>query len=219
MVLWSLEKNIKFSVRSMYNALTRSDAGIYHKMLWKGKIPTKIKIFMWLLMNDAILTKDNLLKRKWQGDPTCYFCDEPESISHLFFHCHVAKSVWAIVAKCFGADTVPGNLDQSWRWCDRWLPLGRKYHVLGVSAICKSRNKACFDKIIIKSPLDIICHMCALMKYWAGLFAEPNKEQLIEGINTMLRLANRILKRQREEQDDAGRILGGDQDGQDDTPA
>jgi len=35
----------------------------------------------------------------------------------------------------------------------------------------------------------------------------------------MLRLANRILKRQREEQDDAGRILGGDQDGQDDTPA
>jgi len=69
----------------MYNALTRSDAGIYHKILWKGKIPTKIKIFMWLLMNDAILTKDNLLKRKWQGDPTCYFCDEPESISHLFF--------------------------------------------------------------------------------------------------------------------------------------
>ena len=127
------------------------------------------------------------------------------------------------MAKCFGADTVPGNLDQSWRWCDRWLPLDRKYHVLGVSAICwaiwKSRNKACFDKIIIKSPLDIICHMCALMKYWAGLFAEPDREQLIEGINTMLRLANRILKCQREDQEDAGRILGGDQDGQDDTPA
>jgi len=35
----------------------------------------------------------------------------------------------------------------------------------------------------------------------------------------MLRLANRILKCQREDQEDAGCILGGDQDGQDDTPA
>lgn len=57
-VLWSLEKNNNFSVKSMYNALTRSDARTCHKMLWKGKILAKIKLFMWLLMNDAILTKD-----------------------------------------------------------------------------------------------------------------------------------------------------------------
>ena len=137
-VLWTLEKNNKFSVKSMYNALTRSETGIYYKMLWKGKILAKIKLFMRLLMNDAILTKDNLLKRNWQGDPACYFCDDFENISHLFFQCHVAKSMWAIVAKCFGADTIPRNLEQSWRWCNRWLPFGRKYHVLGVSAICFS---------------------------------------------------------------------------------
>lgn len=43
---WSLEKNNKFSVKSTYNALTRNDAGVYHKLIQKGKIPAKIKIFM-----------------------------------------------------------------------------------------------------------------------------------------------------------------------------
>lgn len=81
-IRWSLEKNNKFSVKSTYNALTSNDAGVYHKLIWKGKIPAKIKIFMWLMINDAILTKDNLIRRKWKGDPACHFCDNHESISH-----------------------------------------------------------------------------------------------------------------------------------------
>ena len=67
-------------------------------------------------------------------------------------------------------------------------------------------------KFVIKSPLDIFCHICALMKYWAGLYAESDKEQLVEGINTMLRVAKGILKRQREEAEAAGQL----QDGEDD---
>jgi hypothetical protein len=50
------------------------------------------------MTNDAILTKDNLIKRKWKGDPVCYFCSNPESIQHLFFQCPVAKTIWAVVA-------------------------------------------------------------------------------------------------------------------------
>lgn len=64
-----------------------NDSGPYHKKIWKGKIPAKIKIFLWLMMNNAILTKDNLLKRKWTRDPSCYFCENDENISHLFFQC------------------------------------------------------------------------------------------------------------------------------------
>jgi len=37
------------------------------------------------------------------------------------------------------------------------------------------------------------------MNYWAGLYAEPDKEQIIEGINTMLKVMKGILKRQKEE--------------------
>jgi hypothetical protein len=75
--------------------------GYITKKIWKGKIPAKIKIFMWLMTNEAILTKDNLIKRKWKGDPDCYFCSHPETISHPFFQCPVAKTIWAVVAKVF----------------------------------------------------------------------------------------------------------------------
>lgn len=189
--------------------------GTYHKNIWKGKIPAKIKIFLLLMTNDAILTKDNLLKRNWKGDPTCYFCNYTEDISHLFFQCCVAKTIWAVVAKCFGANTIPRNLNQCWQWCNKWLPFDKKYHVWGVAAVCwaiwKAHNKACFDKKkIINSPLDII-NVCA--------YAEPDRDQLLEGVNTMLRVAEKILKRQKDDMEGAKRVKDGSSDGGGNTSA
>jgi hypothetical protein len=133
-ISWIFEKSGRFSVKSVYNGLTKNDSGLYHKKIWKGKIPPKIKFFMWLLTNDAILTRDNLVKRKWVGDPSCLFCDSAESVDHLFFQCPVAKVIWSIVAKCFGATNIPTNLQQCWKWCEYWLPHGVGYccHLLGI---------------------------------------------------------------------------------------
>jgi hypothetical protein len=47
----------------VYEHLTIGDVGTDYKKVWSAKMPTKIKIFMWLIEQDAILTKDNLLKR------------------------------------------------------------------------------------------------------------------------------------------------------------
>jgi hypothetical protein len=44
--------------------LTKEDNGPNFKHIWKSKIPEKIKIFMWLVTQKAILTKDNMIKRK-----------------------------------------------------------------------------------------------------------------------------------------------------------
>jgi hypothetical protein len=54
-------------------------------------------------------------------------------------------------------------------------------------------NKACFEKKIIKNPLEIICHACVLMHYWAGLYTEMDKEELVEGANLMLQVAKGLL--------------------------
>jgi len=62
-VTWQLGKNSLFSVKSLYNALTQSDTGPAHKLIWKGKAPPKIKLFIWLMTNSALLTKDNLIRR------------------------------------------------------------------------------------------------------------------------------------------------------------
>lgn len=102
--------------------------------IWK--IPPKINFFLWLLTNDAVLTKDNLIKRKCNGDPRCVFCDSNEDISHLFFQCPIARVIWSIVAKCFGANNIPSRLNQNWQWCEVWLPYGKKFYPWGIAAIC-----------------------------------------------------------------------------------
>jgi hypothetical protein len=45
----------------------KNDAGPPNKRIWKAKIPEKIKIFMWLIEQNDILTKDNLLERNPEG--------------------------------------------------------------------------------------------------------------------------------------------------------
>lgn len=101
-----------------------------------------------------------MIRRHREGNPNCYFCDDNET-SSLFFSYPTAEVVWACIAnKCLGADNIPRNLSQCWEWwCEAWLPQGRKCPVWGVAAICwaiwKARNKACFDKKLINSKLQI----------------------------------------------------------------
>jgi hypothetical protein len=56
------------------------------------------------------------------------------------------------------------------------------------------------------------------MKYWAGLYSEADKKQL-EGVNTMLQIANQILKRQKKDDGNARLLQDGDPDGQGNAPA
>jgi hypothetical protein len=80
-------------VKSVYDHLSRGDVGPSFSRVWRSKLPEKIKIFMWVLEQKAILTKDNMIRRKWQGDPGCYFCGNPEDCDHLMFTCPILRVV------------------------------------------------------------------------------------------------------------------------------
>lgn len=45
-----------------------------------------------------ILTKDNLLKKGWTGDPKCVFFSKVETVDHLFVRCPFAFSIWRWIA-------------------------------------------------------------------------------------------------------------------------
>lgn len=60
--------------------------------------------------------------------------------------------------------------------------------------------------------------VCALMKYWEGLYVEADKEQLVDGISVMLEVAKRVLKQQKEDAEAATRLLNDNDDAQDDMP-
>ena len=89
-----------FTVHSLYIWLDYG--GIRDKdyrTLWKTKIPLKIKIFTWLVKEGKILTKDNLAKKGWIGDHKCHFCNENETIDHLFVTCPLISSIWSWIAE------------------------------------------------------------------------------------------------------------------------
>jgi hypothetical protein len=84
--------------------------------LWKIKLSLKIKVFLWLLYKEAILTKDNLAKRNWHGNERCCFCNNFEIVQHLFFDCALAKFIWRVVDLFFrfGAPNNIKNMFGSW---------------------------------------------------------------------------------------------------------
>jgi hypothetical protein len=72
---WGLTKSGQYMVKSMYLDYMDDHTKYLHKYLWKIKVPLKIRVFMWFLNNKVLSTKDNLIKRKWQGTTKCCFCD------------------------------------------------------------------------------------------------------------------------------------------------
>jgi hypothetical protein len=82
---WGLHQSGIFSASSMYKALITDSRVRFNTLLWKLKVPLRIKIFLWCLIRGVVLTKDNLIRRNWSGNKLYVFCTQSESIQHLFF--------------------------------------------------------------------------------------------------------------------------------------
>nr|KYP34987.1 hypothetical protein KK1_044003 [Cajanus cajan] len=68
-----------------------------HPYLWSKLIPIKISCFVWRAILNRIPTKQNLLRRKIIEVSKVHYvwCGQTiESLSHLFFECAFAYSVW-----------------------------------------------------------------------------------------------------------------------------
>jgi hypothetical protein len=76
---WSLTPNKAFSTKFAYDLLKNGIAGPNNKKLWKSKLPLKIKVFMLQVYHGAILTRENMRKKNWHGNPKCSFCGNIET--------------------------------------------------------------------------------------------------------------------------------------------
>ena len=113
---WNLHQNGSLLVKSMYNALICNGNVRHDKVIWRLKMPLKIKIFFWYLRRGVILTKDNLAKRNWGGSQKCVFCSQDETIQHLFFHCHYARFIWCVLHCTFGI-SILSSFDHIFNGC------------------------------------------------------------------------------------------------------
>jgi hypothetical protein len=63
---WLLDKK-GFSVKSSYRNFKVNLNRDPYWFIWKAKIPQRIKVFLWLVINDKILSKENLRKKNGKG--------------------------------------------------------------------------------------------------------------------------------------------------------
>jgi len=92
-------------VQSLYAVI--NCRGIFPRfvhVVWKLVLPPRVQFFLWLLSQNRLLTRDILQKRRDVSDPTCLFCSEIETISHLFFECCVAVNVWRIISEMLSVE-------------------------------------------------------------------------------------------------------------------
>lgn len=66
--VWKWNKSGQFSNKYVYEHLTCAERGHGYKHIWKAKLPYKIKTSIWLLEMNAVLPKENLIKREWTGE-------------------------------------------------------------------------------------------------------------------------------------------------------
>ena len=94
-IIWKLEANGIYTVSSLYAVVNfRGVMPVHVHKVWSIKVPPKIHFFLWLLTHNKLLTRDNLSKRQQVDDASCIFCSEPETSTHVFLECVVAKVVW-----------------------------------------------------------------------------------------------------------------------------
>ena len=101
------ETNGVYSSKSMYAVVNfRGIQPVFLPAVWDLKVPPRIHIFLWLLSQNKILTRDNLRKRGMPKPLECSFCKDIESVHHLFFECIVARLLWRDVLDIFKIEIV-----------------------------------------------------------------------------------------------------------------
>jgi hypothetical protein len=105
---WHFEKSGDFSVKSAYRLALLNDGHIstgqnsnrpegdrpIWDVIWKAKVPQKVKIFTWSLATDSLAVQTNRCSRKMITDPTCTICGrEAEDGYHATMKCTKARSL------------------------------------------------------------------------------------------------------------------------------
>jgi hypothetical protein len=161
-LIWQYNSTGKYSVQSLYAIVNdRGIRQIFTPVMWKILVPSRLHVFLWLLANNKMLTRDNLAKRKHVEDKTCLFCSEPESVSHLFFECCIAQLLWKIVSEISSIPMIKDFESLGLIWIR-----GKKFRIHNVLtsaviwSIWKTRNNLCFQGAVwIK--VEAMMGMCA----------------------------------------------------------
>ena len=96
-MIWSVDASGCFKVSSVFKSEEKGACPLWTKAWIKCLIP-KVNIFLWILLQNKILTLDNLQKRGINVVNRCSLCKEDyEDRDHLFLNCTYSQKVWSTI--------------------------------------------------------------------------------------------------------------------------
>ncbi|WVZ91642.1 hypothetical protein U9M48_037786 [Paspalum notatum var. saurae] len=145
----------------------------------------------------VLLTKDNLTKRNWQGNKSCAFCHNDETIEHIFFECRFARTVWDFF-QCASNLTKPNNAPHMFgSWLQGLPSTWQRIVLLGAAALCWSiwlcRNDLVFEKKNGCSPLQVIFAAVHWVRSWAILQRADSQDMAMEASRLLAQVATDIF--------------------------
>jgi hypothetical protein len=122
------------SVKFFYNALAKNlwqhQSGGWRRHMWSWDVVLKIRLFTWLVVENTILTWDNLQKKGWVGPCLCHLCSrDSETVLHLFVNCIFTQHVWQKIKSSLliNSNWARNNLINCY---DSWINKERNFNTL-----------------------------------------------------------------------------------------
>lgn len=75
--------------KSLYRAIAATPAPEPFQLIWKIRLPLKIRIFMWQWIRGRVPSGMEALKRNGSVDGLCPLCGTAEDSNHIFFSLRV----------------------------------------------------------------------------------------------------------------------------------
>lgn len=150
---------------------------------------------MWLIGQNAILTKDNMRKVNGMEIPHAISVIN-RSLFNIYFDYITAKVVWGVIGRWLRSPCRPGNFIQYFHWIRNLVPNGYAFFEIGLAAVCwsiwKCGSWTCFVKKMIGSPVEVVYGICSFIRYWAGHQNDEGKEMLLGGSELLLVAASQV---------------------------
>ncbi|KAJ1698769.1 hypothetical protein LUZ63_007281 [Rhynchospora breviuscula] len=168
---WRWTNHGFFSSNSAYKVL--ADTGVwcpYQARLWKIKAPPKVKVFLWLLLQDRLLTQDNLVVRGWpaiQSYTTCHL-EVMETVVHLFIQCPFARSIWDLIQVHYNFSVLSFSSSIVDFWLQNRAIIGKQWDIIWAAvswALWKERNARIFSSDISNRHL-LLREIVACLDIW-----------------------------------------------------
>ena len=126
---WKWQSGGQYSAKS-YQHLIKSGGRTNwpFQEIWITKIPPTVKVFLYLLLQDKLLTKQVLQRRNIYCTGNCVTCNHCtlETAFHLIFNCQYAVRAWARMATLLGCSLLRVIDDVEVTWTKSMLLIRSK---------------------------------------------------------------------------------------------